>query len=244
MPPVSRIAVNCRSVRLRECGLKAWALECVATRGASLSSATSQKPRSLRCERSIRIFSRLQARISSLPRSVRPGPVSGDDGQRNGTPCPNAFGRLHTGPSERSPAWCRTSRVSNSGSIASAPSIWRTAANAPASMQWRMSSTVRQMRNRPLASRSMRIRMDAMLDTAACAVVRSSGGGKGAPGAVSSTGAASSAGAVVAWVRIWARARRSRTGRRRSRPERPSADPAVPCLRRRERRAARPRPCA
>ena len=36
-----------------------------------------------------------------------------------------------------------------------------------------------------------------MLDTAACAVARSSGGGMGAPGAVSDTGAALSA--VVTW---------------------------------------------
>ena len=28
MPPVSPIAFNCSSVRLRECGLSAWALEC------------------------------------------------------------------------------------------------------------------------------------------------------------------------------------------------------------------------
>src|SRR5580704_10420410 len=61
-------------MRFRECGLKACALECVATRGALLIAATSQKPRSLRCERSIKIPKRLQAPISSLPRSVRPGP--------------------------------------------------------------------------------------------------------------------------------------------------------------------------
>src|SRR5262245_5626 len=47
-----------------------------------------------------------------LPRSVRPGPVSGEEGQRNGTPCPNAFGRLQTGPRERSPASYSTSRIS------------------------------------------------------------------------------------------------------------------------------------
>jgi hypothetical protein len=33
MPPVSWIAANCLSVRFRECGLKACALECVATSG-------------------------------------------------------------------------------------------------------------------------------------------------------------------------------------------------------------------
>src|SRR5580692_4145712 len=102
-------------MRFRECGLKACALECVATRGALLIAATSQKPRSLRCERSIKIPKRLQAPISSLPRSVRPGPVSGDEGQRNGTPCPNALGRLQTGPRERSPASYNTSKNSKFG---------------------------------------------------------------------------------------------------------------------------------
>src|ERR1700737_712019 len=100
------------SVRFRECGLKACALECVATRGALLIAATSQNPRSLRCDRSIKILSRLQVAISSLPRS-KPGPVSGEEGQRNGTPWPNAFDRLQTGPRERSPASYNTSRTSN-----------------------------------------------------------------------------------------------------------------------------------
>ena len=50
-------------------------------------------------------------------------PVSGEEGQRNGTPCPNALGRLQTGPRERSPASYNTSRSSKFGSIASAPSI-------------------------------------------------------------------------------------------------------------------------
>jgi hypothetical protein len=58
MPPLSPIAVSCLSVRFRECGLKAYALECVATRGAWLIAATSQNPRSLRCDRSIKILNR------------------------------------------------------------------------------------------------------------------------------------------------------------------------------------------
>src|SRR6202035_3941021 len=91
MPPVSPIAVSCLSVRFRECGLKACAFECVATRGALLIAATSQNPRSFRCDRSIKILNRLQAPISSLPRSVRPGPVSGEEGQRNGTPAAIAY---------------------------------------------------------------------------------------------------------------------------------------------------------
>ena len=51
------------------------------------------------------------------------GSRSGEEGQRNGTPCANAFDRLQTGPRERSPASYNTSRSSKFGSIASAPSI-------------------------------------------------------------------------------------------------------------------------
>ena len=64
----------------------------------NIAPRTSQNPCSLRCERSMRILSSLQARIRALTRSVKPGPVSGDAGQRNGTPCPKALGRLQTGP--------------------------------------------------------------------------------------------------------------------------------------------------
>src|SRR5262249_2362347 len=66
-------------------------------------------------------LSSLQARISVLPRSVKPGPVSGDAEERNGTPYPNALGRLQNGPRERSPAACKTSRTSKFSSMASAP---------------------------------------------------------------------------------------------------------------------------
>jgi hypothetical protein len=88
---------------------------CVGMRGDEgrvADGGNVQNPRSLRCDRSIRILNRLQALINSLPRSVRPGPVSGEEGQRNGTPCPNAFDRLQTGPRERSPASYNTSRNS------------------------------------------------------------------------------------------------------------------------------------
>src|SRR6185437_17069458 len=93
-PPDLPIAANCRSVRLREWGLNACALECEATSGALLMAATSQNPRSFRCDRSIKILSRLHALIRAFPRSVKPGPVSGEHGQRNGTPWPNLLGRL------------------------------------------------------------------------------------------------------------------------------------------------------
>ena len=80
-PPESRIASSCSSVRFREDAHSAWAFECVATSGASERRATSQKPASLRCERSTRIPSRLQARTSSRPASVSPAPVSGERGE-------------------------------------------------------------------------------------------------------------------------------------------------------------------
>ena len=50
----------------------------------------------------------------------------------NGTPWANAFGRLQTGPSERSPASYQSSSASSPGSIASAPSRWSTATGGPA----------------------------------------------------------------------------------------------------------------
>ena len=56
-----------------------------------------------------------QRRTSASPAAVRPGPVSGEEGKANGTPCANAFGRLHTGPSERSPAACQRSSALEAG---------------------------------------------------------------------------------------------------------------------------------
>jgi len=104
IPSDSLIAASCLSVRLRGVADRAWALECVATSGASVIAATSQKPRSLRCERSISTRRSLQVRMSSQPSLVRPGPVSGDCGKEKGTPWPKRFERLHTGPSDRTPA--------------------------------------------------------------------------------------------------------------------------------------------
>ncbi len=93
----------------------------------------SQKPASFRWLTSTRIPSSPQRRTSARPASVSPGPVSGDDGEMNGTPWANAFGRLHTGPIDRSPAPYQRSSASSPGSIASAPSRWSTAAGGPAS---------------------------------------------------------------------------------------------------------------
>ena len=41
--------------------------------------------------------------MSALPASVSPGPVSGEDGKRNGTPWPKMLARLHTGPMRAQP---------------------------------------------------------------------------------------------------------------------------------------------
>ena len=126
-PPESPTASSCASVRLRAEGTSAWAHACVTTSGWSVTSATSQNPRSLRWARSTRIPSALQARTSARPASVSPGPMSGEAGAANGTPCPNAFGRLHVMPSERSPRACSAGRFPSPGSIASAPSMCMTA---------------------------------------------------------------------------------------------------------------------
>ena len=54
--------------------MSAWALEWLATSGAVLSWATSQKPFSFMCDRSTRMPSSLHPRTSALPASVDPGP--------------------------------------------------------------------------------------------------------------------------------------------------------------------------
>src|SRR6201999_3685845 len=87
-----------------------------------------------------RIPSSPQRATSSRPASVSPAPVSGLDGARNGTPSPNQFGRLQTGPSERSPASYQNGSASSSGSIASAPSTCRTAAGGSAGSSWTAAS--------------------------------------------------------------------------------------------------------
>ena len=45
----------------------------------------------------------------------QPRAVSGEEGEMNGTPWANAFGRLHTGPIERSPAAYQRSSASSAG---------------------------------------------------------------------------------------------------------------------------------
>ena len=76
---------------------------------------------------------RLQAWTRSRPEAVNPAPMSGEDGNRNGTPSPNAFGRDQTIPSERSPRSYQDSRSERSGAIASAPSKWTIAFTRPGS---------------------------------------------------------------------------------------------------------------
>ena len=76
----------------------AQALECVATSGASESLATSQKPCSVICDRSIITLRRLSCFTSSLPASFSPAPVSGEAGNLNGTPCVKRLRRLCVRP--------------------------------------------------------------------------------------------------------------------------------------------------
>src|SRR6266550_3062345 len=63
MPPERPISPTCGSVRLREFGERTCAFEWLATRGAAESAATSQKPRSFRCARSIRTPSLLHSAV-------------------------------------------------------------------------------------------------------------------------------------------------------------------------------------
>ena len=93
-----------------------------------------------------------------MPASVRPGPVSGVAGKRNGTPCPNALARLQTGPSERSPAAYQTSSASRSVSIASAPSMWKITPSASPARQASRSAVSRTSRIAPSHARSSRCR--------------------------------------------------------------------------------------
>ena len=104
MPRLSRIAASCLSVRLREWGQMAWTFECVATSGASESLWTSQKPFSLRCERSIMMRSSLQALDQGAAVVGQARARVRARRKRNGTPWPKMFERLQTGPIERSPA--------------------------------------------------------------------------------------------------------------------------------------------
>src|SRR4051812_8872283 len=91
------------SVRLRVEAHSACTPECEAMSGASSRRATSQNPASLRWLRSTATPSSAQRRTRRRPAAVSPGPVSGEAGKGNGTPGADAFGRLHTGPNDRSP---------------------------------------------------------------------------------------------------------------------------------------------
>src|SRR3954447_6293677 len=152
IPSAAPMASSWASVRLRLEGASAWTPECEAISGPSSWRATSQKPASLRWLRSTAMPSSAQRRTSAVPAGVRPGPVSGEDGNANGTPWAKAFGRLHTGPSERRPAACQKSSASRPGSIASAPSRCMTAARTPASRAASRSPGARASRRCPSRS--------------------------------------------------------------------------------------------
>src|SRR5262249_6264001 len=85
-PSDSRMASSCLSVRFLVEEQIACTHVCVATKGAELNLATSQKPFSLRWDTSIMTPRRLHALTKCSPAAVSPGPVSGERGQANGTP--------------------------------------------------------------------------------------------------------------------------------------------------------------
>ena len=100
----------------------------------------------------------------------------------NGTPWPNAFGRLHTGPSEaRSPGLaCKTSSSSEiwiNGFGAFDVQDHGRAPRRPGSARCR--ARCDETRTPPFDSRSMRNSSAAMAKTARCASARSSAGGSG-----------------------------------------------------------------
>ena len=64
--------------------------------------------------------------------------MSGEEGKRKATPSANAFGRLQTRPTERSPRSYHSPRFERSAAIGSAPSMCTIAVIAPS---WK-SSTV------------------------------------------------------------------------------------------------------
>src|SRR5438093_13564398 len=82
MPPERPISSSCASVRFREFAESAYAFEWLATSGAADTAATSQKPRSFRCARSIRIPSLLHSATRRRPASVSPSPEMEDRGGR------------------------------------------------------------------------------------------------------------------------------------------------------------------
>ena len=84
-PLLSRIASSCRSVRLRATGVRAWALEWLATSGWSESWATSQKPFSVMMGK-IDQDAEPVAGLDQLAcrRRSGPGPVSGLDRKGEG----------------------------------------------------------------------------------------------------------------------------------------------------------------
>src|SRR6266436_10299532 len=136
------MASSCLSVRFLVEEQIACTHACVATRGATLNLATSQKPFSLRWDTSIMRPRRLHALTKSFPAGVSPGPVSGERGHANGTPWPKMLERLQTSPSERSPELYSFSSSDRSASMPSAPSMCNTTANDPACLTLSISFTL------------------------------------------------------------------------------------------------------
>ena len=98
-----------------------------------------------------------QALTSATPASVSPGPMSGEEGMTNWTPVAKSLARLQTGPSERRPIAYQAGSASRPGSIASAPSRWRTATGGASSASAAsMSATRRATVSSPARSSAKR----------------------------------------------------------------------------------------
>ncbi len=110
-----------------------------------------------------------QASTRATPRSLSPGPMSGEEGAANWTPVANSLARLQTGPSERSPAAYQSSSACSPGSIASAPSRCRTAAGGPPSRAASRSAALRARTTSPARASASRRPATALASAAATA---------------------------------------------------------------------------
>ena len=239
MPPVSRIAASCLSVRLRECGLKRVGVGMrgdqrrVAQLGDVPEAALVEMRQVDQDFQPVAGADQLLAEIGqagpdvgrrrtaerhAVPEHVRPAPHRAERAQPG---LMQHVERLELRV-DRLGAFDMQHRGQRAGVDAMADVV-DGAADADPSV--RLALDAEQDRRHARSRRPARS-------------ARSSGGGTARPAPVPDTGGALSAGRHAGSS---ATARRSRTCRRRSRPAPPSADRAGPCLRRRGMRAARPR---
>ena len=137
-PPLSRMARNISSVRLRRWGHRARLLEWVATTGPRARRTTSQNPGSLMWDTSGQIWHASSCRRKSVPRGERPRSVS-----RQLVP-DRTLGQFHTGLRNRTPHSAAVSTCPGSQPMNSAPSMERIAAIFPSAAAQSTSAPVRQ----------------------------------------------------------------------------------------------------